>query len=396
MNKLINLPKDLKVYDYIFIGCGLSTATVCTQIPTDKKILIIEKRNHIGGNIYDYLENNILVHKYGPHIFHTNDYEVFNFINKYTKLNDYRNIVEAKIDEKLIPLPININSIKLLFPNESNDFLNYLRNMFPNRDKITILELSKIDKYSYVYETIYKRVFASYTMKMWNKKVEELDVSVFARVPIYLNETNTYFTDKYEGMPIGGYTKMVEKMLNTKNIDLILNQNIKNIINFKNNKIFINNEEINVPVINCAPLDELFNNKFGQLPYRSLNIKFESLKVNHFQKTAVVNYPEHPNMTRITEYKNFYKEIKTNDYSTIISKEYPGEYNQNSIDFTERYYPIPNEAARNSYKNYIGHCNNIKNLYNLGRLAEYKYINMDQAIKNSLEIAKKILLRKKC
>ncbi|UUD34996.1 UDP-galactopyranose mutase [Mycoplasmopsis caviae] len=389
MKILKNMPKLLNNYDYIFIGCGLSTATVVANLPKSKKILIIEKRENIAGNIFDYNKNQIWVQKYGPHIFHTNDSEVFEFLKKYTKFNSYKNVVQAKLGDKLIPLPINIDSINILFPNEAEEFISYLKEKFPNQEKITILELSKIDKFQHIFQELYKRVFVSYTVKMWNKKVEELDVSVFARVPIYMSKRNTYFTDKYEGLPVEGYTKMVEKMLDGNNVDIVLNCNIKDHLKIKNNQILIDNQQIVNPIINCAPIDEIFNFEFGKLPYRSLNIKFEELKKAHFQETAVVNYPEDPKMTRISEYKNFYPEV-SNEKNTIISKEFPGEFNENYKLFSERYYPIPNEISREQYNKYVEKAKSLSNLYQLGRLAKYEYINMDQAVRKAIDFAKSL------
>lgn len=389
MKIIKKFPADINKYDYVFIGAGLSTAVVISQLPANKKILVVEKRNTIAGNIYDYSKNNILVHLYGPHIFHTSDEEVYKFLKQYTDFNSYRNVVEANIDGTLIALPININSIKLLFPNEADEFIKYLKNRFPNQEKITILELSQIDKFRHIYKDIYNKVFVSYTVKMWDKKVEDLDVSVFSRVPIYMSERNTYFTDPYEGLPTKGYTTMVENMLKGKDVDVLLNTNIKECLQIKDSKIYINKQEYNKPVINCAPIDEIFDYKYGKLPYRSLNIKFEELNVPHFQKTAVVNYPQDPTLTRISEYKNFYPELK-NEENTIISKEYPGAFNENDAVFNERYYPIPNDTSREQYNNYVEESKKVKNLYNLGRLATYQYINMDQAVRKALDFVKEL------
>ena len=166
MKIIKQLPKTLEKYNYIFIGSGLSAAVIASQLASNNKILIIEKRNNIGGNIYDYDKNGILVHKYGPHIFHTNDEDVYKFIIKYTKFNNFKNIVNAQIGDKLIPLPINQVSLKTLFPNKADDFIKYLKAKFSNRDKVTVLELSTIDKYQEIFKEIYQRVFVSYTVKM--------------------------------------------------------------------------------------------------------------------------------------------------------------------------------------------------------------------------------------
>lgn len=388
MKIIKQLPKTLEKYNYIFIGSGLSAAVIASQLASNNKILIIEKRNNIGGNIYDYDKNGILVHKYGPHIFHTNDEDVYKFIIKYTKFNNFKNIVNAQIGDKLIPLPINQVSLKTLFPNKADDFIKYLKAKFSNRDKVTVLELSTIDKYQEIFKEIYQRVFVSYTVKMWNKKVEELDVSVFSRVPIYLNSYEGYFTDKYEGMPINGFTSIIESLLKSNNIDVILNTNALEYFNFKNNEIYYKEAKLDKTLFSSAPIDEMFNFKFGELPYRSLNIAFETLNTKHLQKTAVVNYPEDPKMTRISEYKNFNPE-RHNEADTIISKEYPGQYDKKSKLFNEPYYPIPNDESRQKYNRYLELAKLTKNLELIGRLANYKYINMDQAIKEALEIVKK-------
>ena len=388
MKIIKQLPKTLEKYNYIFIGSGLSAAVIASQLASNNKILIIEKRNNIGGNIYDYDKNGILVHKYGPHIFHTNDEDVYKFIIKYTKFNNFKNIVNAQIGDKLIPLPINQVSLKTLFPNKADDFIKYLKAKFSNRDKVTVLELSTIDKYQEIFKEIYQRVFVSYTVKMWNKKVEELDVSVFSRVPIYLNSYEGYFTDKYEGMPINGFTSIIESLLKSNNIDVILNTNALEYFNFKNNEIYYKEAKLDKTLFSSATIDEMFNFKFGELPYRSLNIAFETLNTKHLQKTAVVNYPEDPKMTRISEYKNFNPE-RHNEADTIISKEYPGQYDKQSKLFNEPYYPIPNDESRQKYNRYLELAKLTKNLELIGRLANYKYINMDQAIKEALEIVKK-------
>lgn len=388
MKIIKQLPKTLEKYNYIFIGSGLSAAVIASQLASNNKILIIEKRNNIGGNIYDYDKNGILVHKYGPHIFHTNNEDVYKFISKYTKFNNFKNIVNAQIGDKLIPLPIDQVSLKTLFPNKADDFIKYLKAKFSNRDKVTILELSTIDKYQEIFKEIYQRVFVSYTIKMWNKKVEELDVSVFSRVPIYLNSYEGYFTDKYEGMPINGFTSIIESLLKSNNIDVILNTNALEYFNFKNNEIYYKEAKLDKTLFSSSPIDEMFNFKFGELPYRSLNIAFETLNTKHLQKTTVVNYPEDPKMTRISEYKNFNPE-RHNEADTIISKEYPGQYDKKSKLFNEPYYPIPNDESRQKYNRYLELAKSTKNLELIGRLANYKYINMDQAIKEALEIVKK-------
>ncbi len=376
------------------IGAGLSGVVLARKLAeNDYNVEIIEKRPNIGGNIFDHKIKGITVHKYGPHIFHTSKKDVIKFMNQFWTLNKFKNIVEGYVGDKLVPIPFNFKSIDICFPQNNDLIKKTLLETYAGNDNIAILELFK-NKNPLIKEVanfIYKNIFENYTTKMWNLKPNEIDYSVTARIPVILSYKNTYFNDDYEGVPEEGYTKTIERMLDHKNIKVSISENGIKHLEFKKNMILFD-QNSDCLVVYTGPLDTLFKNKFGILDYRSLNIKVKEIKRDQFQKTAVVNYPAHPTMTRITEYKNM--TFEKNKDITIISKEFPGVFSPLSKDFNEPYYPLATDNARNKYQEYKELADKYNNLYLLGRLATYKYINMDQAIEDSLLMAKKIMLLK--
>lgn len=373
------------------IGAGLSGSVLARILAeNDFDIEIIEKRKNIGGNVFDEKIDNITVHKYGPHIFHTSKKKVAEFMERFWTLNKFKNIVEGYVGDKLVPIPFNFKSIDICFPHKKEEIKNLLSENYKGKENITILEMfdNKDPLIKEVATFIYKNIFENYTIKMWDLNPKEIDSSVTSRIPVILSYKNTYFTDDYEGIPKEGYTKTIEKILDHKNIKFSINKNgiqylkfEKNLVSFKDDKSCI--------IVYTGPIDELFDNRFGVLDYRSLNIKFEKIDQEKFQETAVVNFPAHPTMTRITEYKNM--TFEKNKNATIISKEFPGKYVPMSKEFYEPYYPLATEKARTKYTQYKNIADNYSNLLLLGRLANYKYINMDQAIEDALIMADKII-----
>lgn len=374
----------------IIIGSGLTGATIARQLAESGfKIEIYEKRNHIGGNVFDTKKNNVLVHQYGPHIFHTSNEKVNNFMNQFWILNSFKNIVEGYVDNKLVPIPFNFKSIDICFPNETEEIKNKLLNLYPDRRNVPILELkeAKDEQINKLANFIYDNLFLNYTTKMWNLKPDEIDQSVTARIPVILSYNNTYFNDKYEGLPKEGYTKTIEKILDHKNIKIFLNANPIQNIKEQKNKLFFNDKDY--LIIYTGAIDQLFNYKFGLLDYRSLFFEFETINKTKFQDTAVVNYPDDPKMTRITEYKNM--TLQKVDNITVISKEYPGTYKIEDSKWNEPYYPLATNQAREKYNKYFEYAKQFNNLKLCGRLALYKYINMDQAIAEALDLADQII-----
>lgn len=384
----------MKEYDVIITGSGFAGSTLARKFADDgKKVLIIEKRNQIAGNMYEEtLDNGVRVHKYGPHIFHTNNKEVFDFLQNYSDWYFYEHKVLGKIDGKLVPIPFNFKSLELLFKQDKVNLIKEkLLSKYPNVEKVSILDLiNDEDELIKEFGTyVYNKVFVNYTAKQWNIPIEEVDTSVINRVPVILGYDDRYFQDKYQYMPLDGFTVLFNNLLNNENIDIVLNKNIKEIIklDLDNNKIYYNDREFNGKLIFTGAIDELLDYKYGPLPYRSLNLVFENLNYNYYQSTSVVNYPNEEDFTRITEFKYLSNQLVDNN--TTILKEYPVKYDYLSSK-TDPYYAILNDDNINLYNKYKDELKNINNLYLCGRLAEYKYYNMDAVIDRALKLYEEI------
>lgn len=365
------------MFDYLIVGAGFAGSILAERIATqlNKKVLLVDKRNHIGGNAYDfYNEHGILVHKYGPHIFHTNSKKVVDYLSNFTEWKPYFHRVLAVVEGEKVPVPFNLNSIYKLFPKKYAEKLeNELISSFGLGLKIPILKLkeSSSGELKKLADYIYENVFYGYTLKQWELKPEELDASVTSRVPVYISRDNRYFQDTYQIMPKHGYIKMFERMLSHKNIKILLNTDYKEAINLvKFNKL-----------IYTGPIDEYFDFMFGELPYRSLEFNFETYNNDFFQEVGQINYPNNNEFTRITEFKYLTGQSST---ATTIAFEYPKKYenNKNLIP----YYPIPKDENNNLYRKYLKESEKLNSLIFCGRLADYKYYNMDQIIARALTI----------
>ncbi|MBH1939704.1 UDP-galactopyranose mutase [Mobilitalea sibirica] len=354
-------------YKYVVVGAGLAGLTMAERIANvlDEKVLVIEKRNHIGGNIYDsYNEDGILIHNYGPHIFHTNDREVYQYLSNYTKWNDYWHRVLTYVDGNLIPMPITVETINKLYNLnlscfEVEDFLK------KQAIEIADIKTSKDVALSKVGLDIYEKIFETYTMKQWGIDPEELDTSVISRIPIRLNRDTRYFNDKYQGLPTHGYTKLCEKMIANKNIKILLNTDYKEII-----------DDIKYEtLIYTGPTDYFYNYKYGKLAYRTLNFVFETYDKEEFQEAPVVNYPNDFDYTRITEFKK----LSWQDHKkTTICKEFPGSEG-------EPYYPFPTKENKAQFALYEEDMKKEENIIFIGRLSEYRYYNMDAVVRRALD-----------
>jgi len=376
------------LFNYIIIGAGFSGSVIAERIANvlNQKVLIIEKRNHIGGHCYDYKdENNIIIHKYGPHLFHTDYKDVFDYLSNFTDWQLYHHRVLAFIDGKKVPIPFNLNTLYEVFPKTLAEKLETkLLNKYHYNTKVPILELLKEedDDLKFLANFIYEKLFKNYTAKQWGLKLEDIDPQVTARVPIYIGRDDRYFTDKYQAIPKDGYTKIFERMLNHPNIKIMLNADFKELINidYENKKIFFMGQEFKGKFIFTGMIDELFNFKYGYLPYRSLELKFESIDQEYYQEAPVVNYPNDYDFTRITEFKHIHP---TQSDKTTILKEYPKAYQPN-VDIP--YYPVFTKENQELYNKYKEEADKFDNLILIGRLAEYRYYDMDDAVKRALEI----------
>ncbi len=381
----------MKKVVYIF-GAGISGCTMSRLYAENGyDVFLFESKDNIGGNCFDYQnKDGIYVHKYGPHIFHTSYEDVWEFVNRFSEFNGYKNKVKVNLQgsKKLISFPINFTSINELYDEKSAEIIiQKLKWFFHNEQSINIYELLSVQdavlkKFAnYIFENIYK----NYTIKMWGISVSELDENVLKRVKINLDFNDNYFiNDKYQGIPSNGYTNLFKNIIDHENIHLNLLFDFKKNVVFKDKKIFLNNKDISDNIIYyCGSIDELFDYKYGKLPYRSLDIQFEDHNLDFYQEVGVVNYPWHKSMTRITEYKYLSKQEHLRN--TTISKEFPGQWDENSERFKTRFYPINNSKNLEIYDKY----NSLLSAYNiipLGRLANYKYFDMDDSIKNVFEI----------
>ena len=384
--------------DVIIVGAGYA-GCVTARVLADagKQVLILEKRAHIGGNAYDYLdENGVMRHEYGPHIFHTNSERAVEFLSRFTDWYPYEHRVLGYIEDKLVPIPFNLKSIELLFPAEKAAHLKeVLINIYGMNTKVPILELRKSDdpQIQELAEYIFEHVFKYYTMKQWGYSAEEIDPAVTGRVPVLVSYDDRYFQDQYQMMPSDGFTRMFEQMLDHENIMVQLESEAMNHLRIEpeTGKVFYKGAAFDKPVIYTGLVDQLLNYVNGDLPYRSLEFDVQT-KEGQFQPVTTVNYPspaeEYP-YTRITEYKNMQKNPPKE--KTTIAIEYPYVYDRKGEKGNVPYYPVFTDDSKQKYSDYVKLLENVPNVYLLGRLAEYKYYNMDAIVDAAIEFSYKLL-----
>ena len=359
----------------LVVGAGFSGATIANLLAAKagEKVLIIDKNNHIGGSCYDYRDKNgIMIHAYGSHIFHTNSDKVWKYLKQFTDFNTYMHKVIGIVDGIETHIPFNFNSLYDVFPKSYAELLEHkLLDNFNINTKVPILQFQQQDDddLKYLANYVYDKIFYHYTNKQWGVSPVDVDDDVTGRIPVYLSKDDRYFQDRYQGIPLEGYSKVIKNMLNHKNIKIKLNTDFKTLDLKKFDKIFF-----------TGSIDEFFGYKFGQLPYRSVKFKFETHNKEFYQSNSVVNYPCNYDFTRIHEFKYY---LYDKSSKTVIAKEYPEDF---ELGKNERYYPIPTDETAELYHKYLYEAEKLKKVHFLGRLGDYKYYNMDGAIARAIEV----------
>jgi UDP-galactopyranose mutase len=361
------------MFDYLIVGAGFAGSVLAERLASkaQKRVLLIDRRDHIGGNAYDhYDDDGILVHKYGPHIFHTNSPEIFEHLSHFTAWRPYEHRVLASVDGQLVPIPINLDTINALYGLSLNseqveEFLAARAVNVPAVRTSEDVVLARVGR------DLYEKFFRNYTRKQWGLDPSELDASVTARVPVRTNRDPRYFSDRFQAMPLHGYTRMFQRMLAHPNIKVMLNTDYREI------EGLIKYEQL----IYTGPIDEFFRHRFGRLPYRSLEFKHETLTCDVAQSAPVVNYPNEHAYTRTTEFKYL---TGQRHEKTAIVYEYPR-------DEGDPYYPIPRPENGALYKRYKELADETPNVHFVGRLGTYKYYNMDQVVAQALTMFRELM-----
>lgn len=376
--------------DYLIIGCGLSGAVIARALAErGKKVVIWERRNHIGGNMYDYRDSHgFLVQKYGPHMFHTNDETLYEYMLQFEDWHEQKLICGAAWDGKYSSSPFNFATIDLFYSPEHAQILkDKLTKAFAGKELVPVMEvLQNEDKDIRQYgEFLFQNDYAPYTAKQWNISPEEIDPSVLARVPVRMSYRDGYFEDIYQVMPNHSFTTFFENLLNHPNISVHLGIEALDHLAAKDGKLWLDGQVCPVPVVYTGALDELFGCVYGRLPYRSLHFEWKYTEEDSYQPAPVVAYPQAEGYTRITEYKKLpVQQGKGSSYAV----EYPRPYEPEKG--AEPYYPVPTKESLALYEQYKVAAEQIPGLIYCGRLADFKYYNMDQALARALEVAETI------
>ena len=362
------------MFDFLVIGAGFAGSVIAEQLARNfgYRVLICDRRPHIAGNAYDhYNDDGILVHRYGPHIFHTNSRDVFEYLSRFTAWRPYEHRVKAVVDRKVVPIPINLDTVNQLYGRDldSSQLEDFFASIAEKRESVRTSEDVVVSR---VGRELYEKMFRGYTRKQWGLDPSQLDASVTARIPVRTNRDDRYFTDTYQAMPLHGYTRMFENMLDHENISIMLNTDYRDIAEV------IPYREL----VYSGPIDEFFDYRYGKLPYRSLHFKHETLEREQFQTAPVVNYPDEKTpWTRITEFKYL---TGQEHRKTSVVYEFPAAEG-------DPYYPVPRPENNVLYKKYQALAEATPGVHFVGRLATYKYYNMDQIVAQALTVVSRMV-----
>jgi UDP-galactopyranose mutase len=360
------------VFDYVIVGAGFSGAVVAAQMARTfgKRVMLVDRRAHLAGNAYDHYDKaGVLVHKYGPHIFHTNSKDVFDYLSLFTEWRNYEHRVLASVDGKLVPIPINLDTVNLLhgLKLRVEELEGYLETIVEKPASIRTSEDVVVGR---VGRDLYEKMFRGYTRKQWGLDPSELDASVTGRIPVRMNRDDRYFSDMYQAMPRRGFTRMFENMLDHPNITIILNTDYRDVLKSVRYR----------ELVYTGPIDEFFDYRFGKLNYRSLQFRHETVNAEKLQPVAVINYPNEHDYTRVTEFKHLTGQVHA---KTSVVYEYP-------CDGGDPYYPVPRPENASIYKQYEALGAQTHRVHFVGRLATYKYYNMDQVVAQALMLCTKL------
>lgn len=405
--------------DALVVGAGFAGAVVARELAErgGLRVVVLEQRPHVGGNAYDcYDDAGVLIHAYGPHIFHTNTRRAYEYLSRFTAWRNYQHEVLANIDGVYTPVPFNFNAIEQHFaPDVARALIERLTESFGTDAKVPIIELRKAQDplLAELADFVYAKIFLYYTLKQWGLKPEEVDASVTARVPVFTGRDNRYFTDTWQGMPQAGYTPLFDALLAHDNIKVVTGVDARELLSFKEGApsteqpaparapshteqpanpfvaVFVNGQPFTGPVVYTGPLDFLAQKRFGLMPYRSLDFVYKTLPQRHFQPVGTVNYTVSEDFTRITEFSWLTgQELE----HTTIMEEYPRAFED--LPGQVPYYAILDPGNQQAYERYRALFEGLDNFHVLGRLAEYRYFNMDQIVERALELADALCAQK--
>lgn len=382
------------MYDVIVVGSGFSGSVIARALADkhNKKVLVIEKRDHIAGNMYDeYDDHGVLIHKYGPHVVVTDKWEVIKYLSQYSEMYEHTVKELSFIDGKYVRLPFNFETVKQLVGEEKAELLlKKMRKVFCGEDRVSVGQLVRcedpdISEYG---KLLFNKAYVTYCAKQWDTPVEKLDASIMDRVKMVIGYDERYMNKDFQFLPQNGYTKLFENLLNHENIKIRLNEDANSHLklNTQTNSITYDNEEVGLLVYTGA-IDELFQSKYGDLPYRSLDIRYEWFDKEKVFPQEIISFPQAKGYTRKTEYRQMMNSFEKCSGSTVAT-EYPTAYVKGSQN--SPYYPVITDETKNIYQKYLSDASSFKNLFLCGRLAEFRYYNMDECILRAFDVIRDI------